>query len=60
MKKVAFILRGAIAMSNKKYVYYPAAQKSIQKHIFDCNPDYNFDTYIQSWNIDLKQELLDL
>ena len=60
MKSVAFILRGAIAMSNNKYVCYPAAQKSIQKHIFDCNLGYKFDVFLQSWNIDLKQELLDL
>jgi hypothetical protein len=72
MKKVAICLRGAVAKTNKRfltpeslydegrYVNYVAVYNSIKKHIIDCNPDYQFDFFIQCWNIDLKNELIDL
>jgi hypothetical protein len=70
MKNVAFLLRGAISKtkgammtpsslySSDEYVDFNSCQISIKKHIVDINPDYNFDFFIQSWNPDLKNDLL--
>lgn len=69
MKKVAFLLRGAISKTTgaligpdslyscANYVNYKSCYISIKKHIIDVNPDYEFDFFIQSWNKDLQIEL---
>lgn len=72
MKNVAFLLRGAISKTTgaiispgslyntAEYVNFNACNLSIKKHIIDPNPDYNFDFFIQSWNLDLKDKLISL
>jgi hypothetical protein len=67
--KCAICLRGAMSKignkfiypgtlySNSPYVNYNAVYVSIMKHIVNANPNVQFDFLIQSWNIDLKNEL---
>lgn len=70
MKKAAILLRGAVSkksgpmtkdhdfqMGKAVYVNYHATQKSIQKHIIEANPDYEFDFFIHTWNYDLEDDL---
>lgn len=70
--RVAICLRGAMsklterfcnpgALYNQgKYVNYVAVYNSIKKHIIDANPNVVFDFFIQSWNLDLEDQLIDL
>ena len=70
--KVAICLRGAISKTSQRfvnpgslynqgeYVNYVSVYNSIKKHIIDANPDATFDFFIQSWNVDLKDKLIEL
>jgi hypothetical protein len=65
-------MRGAISKINGRlnypgqinakvpYVNYRACASSITKHIIAANPDCTFDFFLQSWNPELKDELLSL
>lgn len=68
-KKVAIFLRGGVSkiqgklgtvQQENQYVNFECTRRSIQKHIIDANPEYEFDFFFHSWNIDLKEKLLDL
>lgn len=71
--RVAFCLRGAVSKKNyghsykKREIYRPGeyidlnvCYESIKKHIFDVNPDVQFDVFIHCWNVDLQSTLIDL
>jgi len=72
--KVALCMRGAISKKNSdfplkdqlysnesEYVDYVKCYNSIVKHIIEPNKDkYSIDIFCQSWNFDLKDEILDL
>jgi len=70
--KCAICLRGAMSKIGNKFIYpgtlysdspyvnYNAVHKSIMKHIVDANSDIQFDFFIQSWNIDLENDLTTL
>jgi hypothetical protein len=72
MKKCAICLRGAISKVTHKFMYpnglydngayvnFMAVYNSIMKHIINANPDIEFDFYIQCWNLDLKDKLIDM
>jgi len=72
VKRVAICLRGAMAKktgrfetpgklyNDGKYVNYRAVYNSIKKHIIDANSGIQFDFFIQSWNPDLKHDLIHL
>jgi len=75
MKKVAICLKGAVSkiggthdrFYNKndlykigEYIDYLAVAKSIYKHIVEPNKDYTFDFFLHSWNLDLKDNLIEL
>lgn len=67
--KCAICLRGAIAKIGSRftlpgqlydespYVNYNATYNSIMEHIVNANPSMQFDFFIQSWNLDLQDEL---
>jgi hypothetical protein len=70
--KVAFCLRGAVSRkyaasikanelyninSDNDYINIQAVAKSINQHIFECNPNIQCDTFIHSWNTDLEETL---
>ena len=70
MPRAALVLRGGVSRisgrllnphdvssSNSRYINFKACAKSIQKHIIEANPDFQFDVFIQSWNPDLEVEL---
>ena len=74
-KRIAICLRGGMSKiktwflhdsttnslySNNPYVPYESCYISIMKHIVQANPDYEFDFFIQSWNCDLKEDLIRL
>jgi hypothetical protein len=71
-QKVALCIRGAVSKTNRrftspselykdgKYVNYKACYISIIRHIVNYNTDYDFDIFIHSWNIDLKEDLCKL
>jgi hypothetical protein len=70
--KCAICLRGAISKVNNRFIYpgtlynsspyvnYKAVHNSIKTHIINANPTIHFDFFIQSWNVDLKDELIEL
>ena len=71
--KVAFILRGGISKVQSRlsfpssinsadvpFVNFLACSKSINQHIFDANPGVDFDVYLQSWNPELKEALIEI
>jgi len=51
--------KGSIYFDNK-YVNYKAVFTSIEKHILHANSHHNIDIILQSWNEDLKQDMLDM
>jgi hypothetical protein len=74
-KRIAICLRGGISKiktwfnqddnanllySSNPYVPYESCYISIMKHIVQINPNYEFDFFIQSWNCDLKEDLIKL
>lgn len=70
-KKAALILRGGISNTygklsisndarNKDYINFRCVKNSLQKHLIDYNSEFHFDTYIQSWNIELREDLVNL
>jgi hypothetical protein len=73
-KKVAFCFRGAMdkiksghysrshcdIYKDLPYVPFELVKVSIQKHIIDANPDYEFDFFIHSWNSDLESKFTEL
>jgi len=67
-EKVALLLRGGISntygklvlkddIKNKSYVNFKCVKAGLEKHLFSCNEQYDFDIFIHSWNIDLQEEL---
>jgi len=70
MKKVAFLLKGAVSKVTGKfdvpqsvykegdYVNFHSTFHSIKRHILDCNPNYQVDFFIHSWNTDLEEDLV--
>lgn len=70
--KCVICLRGAMSKIGNKFIYpgslysdspyvnYKAVHNSIMKHIVNANPDVQFDFIIQSWNIDLENDLVKL
>jgi hypothetical protein len=69
--KIALILRGGISntrgklsidknIDNKDYVNFKCVKNSLYKHLILNNKNYNFDFYVHSWNLDLKQDLIEL
>tara|TARA_B110001469_G_C9641161_1_gene322539 strand:+ start:12 stop:761 length:750 start_codon:yes stop_codon:yes gene_type:complete len=74
-KRIAICLRGGMSKlktwfnkddntsllySNNSYVPYKSCYISIMKHIVQANPDCEFDFFIQSWNCDLEEDLINL
>lgn len=70
MKRVAFILRGSVALKNgalrglvpdnNQYVNFKACACSTFEHVMKANPNYTFDIFIHCWNVDLQDELVEL
>ena len=75
MKRVAICIKGAVSKKGSdherfyhknelyrhgEYVDYVAVRNSVIKHIVEANPECNFDFFLHGWNIDLKDELVDL
>lgn len=69
--RAAFILRGAMSIARRgtavseggpvhEYVNFASCAIATRKYIFDANPEVHFDTYIFSWNVDLRESLLEL
>lgn len=70
--KVAIILRGGMSkisggFSNPddiyredEYINFDCVYVSIRKHIIETNSEYDFDFFIQSWNPDLKEDLIEI
>jgi hypothetical protein len=71
-KRVALLIRGGVAKScgqllypgdiykPSQYVNYRAVKKSIDKHIINANPGYEFDIFLHCWSYDIQNELVDL
>ena len=72
-KRAALCIRGAISKigsrftykntiysTNSEYINYKSVYNSIKKHIIDANVDYDVDVFLQSWNYDIKDELISL
>jgi hypothetical protein len=71
-KRVAFCLRGAVSRKLHKleypgqiliepnYIHVECTHKAIKKHIFDCNQEYEFDTFIHCWDKPMEEKLLGL
>jgi hypothetical protein len=73
-KRAALCIRGAISKigsprytykntiytDTNKYINYKSVYNSIKKHIIDANTNYDVDIFFQSWNYDLKDELISL
>jgi len=72
-KRAALCIRGAISKigsrftykntiyaDNREYINYRSVYNSIKKHIIDANLDYDVDVFLQSWNYDIKDELISL
>jgi hypothetical protein len=75
MKKVAICLKGAVSKiggSKERFYYkndlyregdyidYLSVANSIIKHIVTPNKNYDFDFFLHSWNLDLKNNLLEV
>ena len=68
--KVAFLLRGGVSkrrgrfydevVKQEKYINTRVCYLFTKKYIIDANPRHDIDFFIQSWNPDLKSELIDL
>ena len=66
--KVAFLLRGGVSYKRGKmrnpreeaYVNIRACYLATKKYVVDANPQHDIDFFIQSWNPDLKSELIEL
>jgi hypothetical protein len=71
--EVALLLRGAVAKKSGRllaplninnveddFINFKAVALSIRKNIILSNPDSNVETYIQSWNPELEEELINL
>lgn len=71
-KRVALCFRGAmdkirnghyskqvcdIYESDSPYVPFETVKTSLTKHLFDINPDYEFDIFIHCWNKDIKSKM---
>lgn len=71
IKRAALCIRGAISRKNRdspmsgmiynlndsSYIDFEAVQRSINKHIIQCNPSITIDTFIHCWNEDLSSDL---
>tara|TARA_Y100000385_G_C13100158_1_gene644010 strand:- start:3021 stop:4133 length:1113 start_codon:yes stop_codon:yes gene_type:complete len=71
-KRVALCFRGAmdkirsghyskrvcdIYETDSPYVPFETVQISLTKHLFDINPDYEFDMFIHCWNEDIESKM---
>lgn len=69
--RIAFCLRGAVAKKAGGHCYckrdiykfgdyidLDICHASIKRHIFDVNPEHQFDVFIHCWNIDLQDKLV--
>jgi hypothetical protein len=69
LKKVALIVRGGVSTVDSKWTYeqtnndrinYEGTYNSIVKNIINANPDFIFDVFIHSWDVELAQSLIRL
>ena len=73
-RRVALCLRGAMGKIKSghfsrescdiyrdlPYVPFEAVRASLQKHLIEANPDYEFDVFVHSWNPDLQPKFKEL